>query len=104
MQQDQTCDVNLGTVNMFHVCHVCRAPINNRQVRQFHQMAHSSADMMKNGHYTAHRAVVRSVSSYQLCMVLHGIAWYCIVLRGIAWYCFVFHGIPSIVNPGTRIY
>ena len=46
--------------------------------------------------YTAHRAVVRSVSSYYWCMVLHGIAWYCIVLHGIAWiawYCIVLHGI-----------
>ena len=41
----------------------------------------------KNGHYTAHRAVVRSVSSYQLCMVWHGIEWYCIVLHVIAWFC-----------------
>ena len=47
MQQDQTCNVTLGTVPC-HVCHVRRAPINNRQVRQFHQMAHSSADMMNN--------------------------------------------------------
>ena len=41
--------------------------------------------------YTAHRAVVRSVSSYEWCMVLHGIALYCIVLHGIAWYCIVLH-------------
>ena len=43
--------------------------------------------------YTAQRAVVRSVSSYELCMVLHGIAWYCMVFQCIAWYCMVLHGI-----------
>ena len=43
--------------------------------------------------YTAHRAVVHSVSIYQWGRVLHGIAWYCMVLNGIAWYCMILHGI-----------
>ena len=58
---------------------------------------------LKNDHWTAHRAVVRSDSSYSWCMVLHGISWYsmvlhdiawsCIVLHSLAWYCTVLHGI-----------
>ena len=53
----------------------------------------STVPKWKNGHYTAHRAVVRSLSSYSWCIVLHGIAWQCIVLHSIAWYCMVLHGI-----------
>ena len=52
----------------------------------------SCSRVLKNGHYTAHRAVERSVSSYYWCMVLHVIAWYCMIVHGIAWYCMVLHG------------
>ena len=50
----------------------------------------------KDGHYTAHRAVVRSpavTNDAWYCIALHSIALYCMVVHGIAWYCMVLHGI-----------
>ena len=43
--------------------------------------------------YTAHRAVVRSVMSYQACKLLHGIVWYGI---------FFFLAIPNVIYLGSK--
>ena len=58
-----------------------------------HLLKRDTYTTRKKWPYTAQRAVERSVSSYQACMVLHGIALYCMLLHGIAWYCMVLHGI-----------
>ena len=63
------------------------------QINFFDMMMKISMSCLQKRLYTLHRAVVRSVSSYLWCMVLHGIAWYCMVLHGIKWFCMVLYGI-----------